>query len=117
MRIAYAVFGLLLAVLPATAQDVTGRVHAVYYEAGRGILVDASMLRRPSALRWVDVELSDKQRKLVQLPSNMDAKVGDVVAVQLATPRSVAVAYSEPLRISRVIEVRARETQLALPSR
>jgi len=115
MRIAlsFAFFALLVGAFPLHAEETYGRVRAIYYEGARGVLLDAKMLRRPGALRWVDVELDGRRRALVQLPSAMDASVGDVVAVQLETPKQVA--QSEPLRVSRVTEVRARASQLALP--
>jgi hypothetical protein len=78
------------------------------------------MLRRPAAARWVDVELEGRSgnggRALVQLPASIDAYVGDVVVVQLASPKSIDMARAEPpIRVSRVTEVRARASQLALP--
>jgi len=106
----------LLAALPARGEEVTARVRAIYYEAAGGVLVEPRMLRRPSALRWVDVELVDRSRALVQLPSGLEPKVGDVVAVRLAAPKSL-IAVAEPIRVGRVTEVKARETQLALPAR
>jgi hypothetical protein len=42
--------------------------------------------------------------------------VGAVVAVRLAAPKSLAAA-AEPIRVSRVTEVKGRETQLAFPAR
>lgn len=106
----------LLAALPAYGEEVTARVRALYYEAAGGVLVEPKMLRRPSALRWVDVELVDRSRALVQLPSGLDPKVGDVVAVRLAAPKSL-IATAEPIRVGRVTDVKARETQLASPLR
>lgn len=119
MRVAlsFAFLALLVGAFPLHAEETTGRVRAIYYEAGRGVLVDPKMLRRPSAVRWADVDLEGRQRTLVQLPSSVDAKVGDLVAVELATPKSVQVAHAEPIRVSRVTEVRARGSQLALPGR
>lgn len=108
---------LLLAFLPARAEEATGRIRAVYYQAGGSVLVDPKMLRRPSAVRWVDVELENKQRALVQLPAGMEAKVGDIVSVQVAAPKSIQLSQGEPIRVSRVIAVHGGETQLALPGR
>lgn len=105
----------LLVSLPATADEVTARVRAVYYQAAGGVLLAPNLLRRPSAPRWADVELEDHSHALVEIPSSMDPKVGDVVAVQLATPKSIVSA--EPMRVSRVTEIKARETQLATPAR
>jgi len=105
---------LLFAVPAAHADDVTGLVRGIYYEASRGVLVDASMLRRASATRWVDVELADKSRHMVQLPAKMNAGVGDLVAVQLGEPKTMAMA--SVLTVSRVTEVRP-QSQLAGPAR
>src|SRR5438105_12560128 len=115
MRIAlsFAFFALLVGAFPLHAQEATGRVRAIYYEGARGVLLDPKMVRQPSAARWVDVELDGQRRALVQLPSSMNVAPGDVVAVQLETPKQVA--QSEPIRVSRVTEVRARASQLARP--
>lgn len=101
---------------PANAEELIARVRAIYYEAASGVLVEPKMARRASAARWVDVELADGSRALVQLPSDLRAGVGDVVAVRLAAPKSL-VAAAEPIRVSRVTEVIGRETQLAFPAR
>jgi hypothetical protein len=114
MRTLAASLLLLLAVPAAHADDVTGLVRGIYYEASRGVLVDASMLRRASATRWVDVELADKSRHMVQLPAKMNAGVGDLVAVQLGEPKTMAMA--SVLTVSRVTEVRP-QSQLAGPAR
>jgi hypothetical protein len=116
LALSFAFLALLVASFPLHAQEATGRVRAIYYEAARGVLVDAKMLRRASAVRWVDVELDGKERALVQLPSNLEANVGDIVAVQLASPKSPQIAKGDaPIRVSRVTEVRSRASQLALP--
>ena len=104
----------LLAVPAAHAEDVTGSVRGIYYEASRGVLVDASMLRRASATRWVDVELADKSRHLVQMPAQMNASIGDMVGVQLGEPKAMAMASL--LTVSRVTEVRP-QSRLAGPAR
>ena len=41
---------LLFCASAARSENAAGRVRAVYYEAARGVLVDASMLRRPTAI-------------------------------------------------------------------
>jgi len=96
---------LLLALLaaPAFAGETSGVVHAVYYEAARGVMVDASILVRPGATRWADVELADSRRIMVQLPAHLRARAGDTVAVQLGDPKSIAVA--SVLSTDRVIAV------------
>jgi len=104
----------LLAVPAAHAEDVTGFVRGIYYEASRGVLVDASMMRRASAARWVDVELADKSRHLVQLPAQLSASIGDMVSVQLGEPKTMAMAGI--LTVSRVTEVRP-QSRLAGPAR
>ena len=104
----------LLAVPAAHAGDVTGLVRGVYYEASRGVLVDAGMMRRASATRWVDVELADQSRHLVQMPATLSASIGDLVAVQLGEPKTMAMA--SVLTVSRVTEVRP-QSQLAGPAR
>ncbi|HEX6154427.1 MAG TPA: hypothetical protein VFZ54_00285 [Burkholderiales bacterium] len=104
----------LLAVPAAHAEDVTGLVRGIYYEASRGVLVDASMMRRASATRWVDVELADKSRHLVQMPAKLNAGIGDLVAVQLGEPKAMAMA--SVLTVSRVTEVRL-QSRLAGPAR
>jgi len=98
--------GLALFLLAATAfaGDASGVVRGVYYEAGRGVLVDASMLRRPNAARWVDVELTDGKRVMAQLPARIEAKVGDEVAVLLGDPKSISIAGA--LSTDRVVAVR-----------
>ena len=82
----------------------------MYFESGRGVLLDASMLRPSRAARWVDVELEDKRRVLVQVPNHLTANVGDVVGVQLGEPKTVALA--NVTAVNRVTEVRS-PSQLA----
>jgi hypothetical protein len=114
MRTLAACLFALLAVPAAHAEDATGFVRGIYYEASRGVLVDASMMRRPSATRWVDVELADKSRHLVQMPAQMNASIGDTVGVQLGEPKTMAMASL--LTVSRVTEVRP-QSRLAGPAR
>ena len=68
-------------------------------------MVDARMLRRPGAIRWVDVELADGRRAMAQLPAHLEAQVGDEVAVQLGEPKSTRVA--SVLNRDRVLAVGA----------
>jgi hypothetical protein len=87
----------LLYVPGAGAQETTGRVRAILFEAAPGVLVDASMMRSPSAARWLDVELegdapSSRKRQLVFLPRGMEAALGDRVAVRLGEPKSTQLA-------------------------
>jgi hypothetical protein len=97
--------GLAFFLLAATAfaGDTGGIVQGVYYEAARGVMVDARMLRRPGAPRWVDVELADGRRAMAQLPAHLEAKVGDEVTVQLGDPKTTVIA--SVLSADRVIAV------------
>jgi len=95
---------LLLALVAAPAfGEAGGVVHAVYYEVARGVMVDASILVRPGATRWVDVQLADGRRILAQLPRHLRARAGDSVAIQLGDPKSIAVA--SVLSADRVVAV------------
>jgi hypothetical protein len=107
MRTALALFcfGLFLFLSPANAQEVTGRVRAIYYEAAHGVLVDAKLTRRPSKIRWADVELAGRM-VLVQMPAGFDPLVGDLVAVRLAEPKSSQLAQILPqVAVSRALEI------------
>lgn len=100
---------LVLLLLAATAlADSGGVVQGVYYEAARGVMVDARMLRRPGAVRWVDVELADGRRAMAQLPADLEAKVGDEVMVQFGEPKSIRVA--SVLNVDRVMAVRSESS-------
>jgi len=83
---------LFLLAATASAGDAAGVVHGVYYEAARGVMVEARMLRRPGAVRWVDVELADGRRAMAKLPAHLDARAGDEVTVQLGDPKDTRVA-------------------------
>jgi hypothetical protein len=98
-------FGFFLFLSPANAEEAIGRVRTVYYEAARGVLVDAKMSHRASAIRWVDVEVNGRML-LVQMPAALNAGVGDLVAVRLAEPKSNQLAQILPqVAVSRALEV------------
>ncbi|MGE5641291.1 MAG: hypothetical protein ACM30H_14470 [Clostridia bacterium] len=87
----------LLYVPAAGAQETTGRVRGILFEAAPGVLVDASMMRSASAARWLDVELDgdvplSRKRQLVLLPRGMEASLGDRVALRLGEPKSTQLA-------------------------
>jgi len=104
MRFLLAFLCLYSVATPAGAEEVMGRVRALYYEAGRGVLVEAKMLHRPSAIRWADVELSSR-RLLVQLPADMNAGPGDLVAVRIGDPKSSQLAQILPtVAVNRAVE-------------
>ena len=89
------------------AEEATGRVLALYYEAARGVLVEARLAHKPTAIRWVDVELSGRT-VLVQVPAGMNAAVGDIVAVRLAEPKSSQLAQILPgVRVARAVGINA----------
>lgn len=110
-------FGSSLLALPALAEEATGKVRGIYYEVSRGVLVDASMLRRPSAKRWADVELIGEhapERQLVELPADMAAAVGDVLALRLGEPKSTQLAEILPaVAANRALAVNPREPRFA----
>ena len=93
--------------LGAGAEGNVGRVRGIYVQAAPGVLVERSMARA-GGQQWADVELlapaaGERTRVLVQVPHDLPANTGDVVAVQLAGPRNEAVPL---LNISRVTEIR-----------
>jgi hypothetical protein len=88
----------------AFAGDTGGIVRGVYYQASPGVMVDAGMLRRPGAARWLDVELADGRRVMAQLPARLEAKVGNEVTVQLGDPKTISIA--SVLSADRVVAVR-----------
>jgi hypothetical protein len=91
---------------PTSAEETTGRVRGIYYEAARGVVLDAGMLRKASAARWADIELDAGQRVLVQLPRGIDAGVGDLVALHLGDGKRTALAADVAvLRESRITQV------------
>lgn len=95
---------LVATALAARAEDTVGRVRAVYYEAARGVLVEARIGHPPSAIRWADVE-TPSRRLLVQLPGEMPAAPGDLVAVRLADPKTSPLAQILPaLAVNRAVE-------------
>ena len=68
----------LLACAPVWAADVQGTVRGIYFEAARGVLVEARMHRDSAATRWADVEVDGIRRKervdaLVELHGAVDA--------------------------------------------
>jgi hypothetical protein len=109
----------LLHAASAAAQEATGRVRGIYYEASRGVLVDAQMLRRPGAARWLDVELDGDQppqqkHQLVLLPRDMNASIGDAVALRLGEPKSTQLAEVLPaVTVSRARAIQPQARQFA----
>lgn len=121
MRTALAISCIAAALLaaPAAAEETAGRVRGIYYEAARGVLVDAKMLRSPSVARWADVELDgdlppERKRQLVQIPAGMTAAVGDAVAVRLGEPKSTQLAELLPsTKANRALAVTPQSPQFA----
>ena len=108
-----------LAPANSSAEEAAGRVRGIYYEAARGVLVDAKMLRRQGAPRWADVELDgdhapERRRQLVQIPEGMQAAVGDTVALRLGEPKSTQLAGTLPILLeNRALAVRPQSPQFA----
>jgi hypothetical protein len=103
-----ALLGAAVAAAGAGAEENVGRVRGVYVEAAPGVLIERS-LARSSGRRWADVELvapmpGERTRVLVQVPRDLPAKTGDVVAVQLAGPRNEAIPL---ISVSRLTEIRS----------
>lgn len=114
--LACAVLSLAAWAAPCLAEEATGRVRGMYVEATRGVVVDASMLRKTSAPRWADVELDGGRRVLVQLPSGVDASVGDLVSLHLGDGKWTQLAADlAVLRNSRVTQV-LPSSRLASPA-
>jgi hypothetical protein len=92
-----------LAAFPVHAEEVFGRVDAVYYEAARGVLVDAKLHRRASGPRWADVDVGGR-KVLARVPDDMRLSTGDRIAVRLGDPKSSQLAAILPsTTVSRVI--------------
>jgi len=99
MRTAFFLACLLsfVAVSPVRAEEqLTGRIRTIYYEVARGVFVEASMKRSAAAIRWADVDLPGRS-VLVQLPAELQAATGDLVAVRLAEPKSTQTAQILPM--------------------
>jgi hypothetical protein len=98
------------------AEEAVGRVRALYFEAARNVLLEHRVQRAPASARlWADVELTavldtEKRRVLVQIPPELRAVPGDVVAVNIEEAQVSRTAASQVpmLPISRVTEVRSR---------
>ena len=96
-----------LTALGASADENLGRVRGVYVQAAPGVLVERSMARQ-GGQQWADVELvnppaDERPRVLVQVPRDLPANKGDMVAVQLAGPRTETVPL---LTVSRITGIR-----------
>ena len=109
MRTALALL-LFLLCLSARAEDALGRVRAIYFETAPGVLVDARMSHRASAVRWADVETRSGRMLLVQLPAGMETGPGELVAIRLGDPKSSPLARVLPtVAVNRAVEAGADE--------
>ena len=102
----------------AFAEEASGRVRGVYFEAAPGVLVDASMQRRPFATRWADVEIDGDRaapkRQLVQIPNDMHVTMGDQVTLRLGEPKSTQLAGVMPsVTLNRALAVTPAGPQFA----
>jgi hypothetical protein len=73
-----------------------GRVRAIYYESAPGVLVDSRFSHRPSAIRWADVEVRGGRYVLAKMLPEVQAGIGERVAVRLADPKSTPLAQILP---------------------
>ena len=95
-----AVFALAVA-FAARAEEVSGRVEAVFYEAAPGVFASATG-REARGRRWVDVDLGGR-KVLARLPDDMRVAPGDRIAVRVGAPKSNQLAHVLPTTtVSRV---------------
>jgi hypothetical protein len=88
---------------PSFAEEATGRVRGVYFEAARGVVVDAGIL-------------DGGRRLLVQLPRGIDADVGDRVSLHLGDGKWTQLAADVAvLRNSRITQI-LPSSRLASPA-
>lgn len=94
-------FGLFLALTPAEAEQLIGRVRALYVQAAPGVLMEAAGKGSAHAngesaqAHWADVEV-DGRMHLVRVPAELRMRVGDRVSVRLGEPRSTHIARVLP---------------------
>ncbi len=88
-------FGLFLALTPAEAEQLIGRVRALYVQPAPGVLVEAGLGRGGARVHWADVEV-DGRMHLVRVPSELRTRVGDRVSVRLGEPRFTHIARVLP---------------------
>ena len=86
---------LCLFALSLRAEEVQGRVRAIYYEAAPGVLVDSRFAHRPTAIRWADVDVGGRS-VLAKMAPEVRAGIGERVAVRLANPKSTPLAQVLP---------------------
>jgi len=97
-------FGIFLFLSPAEAEETVGRVRAIYYEAAPGVLVEARFAHRATAIRWADVDVRGRS-VLAKMPREVQAGIGEQVAVRLADPKSSQLAQVLPaLAAARALE-------------
>ena len=86
---------LLAASASALAEDVAGRVDAVYFEVSPGVFI-AGVARPPAgAARWADVTL-DGRRVLARVPDDVQVRQGDRIAVRVGDRKSAPLAQVLP---------------------
>ncbi|HYD56110.1 MAG TPA: hypothetical protein VEB41_04300 [Burkholderiales bacterium] len=88
---------------PSGAEEVTGRVAAIYREASPGVLMEERLARPRGGARWADVDV-DGRRILARLPDEMPLSLGERIAVRVGAPKSSQLAYVLPMTtVSRAI--------------
>jgi hypothetical protein len=101
-RFAAAIAGVFLSLsFGSRAEQATGTVEAVYYEAAPGILQQWRP-RIASRRLWVDVDM-DGRKVLARVPEGMPVSPGRRIAVFLGEPKSMPLAQALPTTtVSRV---------------
>jgi hypothetical protein len=103
--LALVAFGIFLFLSPANAEEAVGRLRGIYYEAAPGVLVESRFSHSRSAIRWADIDVGGR-RVLARMPAEVQAVVGERVAVRLADPKSSQLAQVVPtLAVSRALEI------------
>ena len=95
------------------AAEEAGRVVGLYHEAARGVLLESRFAAPAGARRWADVQLAER-RVLVQLPEELEPRLGDHVAVRLAEPRGSALARALPMAtVARALRIEPQASRIA----
>jgi hypothetical protein len=87
---------LLLAASSSTlAEELAGRVDAVYFEVSPGIFVAGGARGPAGAHRWVDVSV-EGGRVLARVPEELQVRPGDRIAVRVGERKSAPLAQALP---------------------
>lgn len=95
MRVLALVVFCALGCTTAFAEELSGRVDALYVEAANGVLLEERFAGARPGARWADVSVGDR-RVLARVPEEMRIRRGDRIAVRVGTPKSNPLAYVLP---------------------